>query len=71
MQDQEKIFIIFSVFADFWNGMATAWTFGCYDALMRGAFNDLLLSFLLAILALSISIGIKLQLAYDKLSQSH
>jgi hypothetical protein len=68
MQDQEKLTIVFGVFADFWNGMATAWAFGCYDAITRGAFDDLLISFLLAILSLSISIGIKLHLAYDKLS---
>ncbi len=52
--------------ADFSNGMATAWAFASYDALMHLAWLDLLNALFLAILSFSLSIGMKLQLTYDK-----
>lgn len=54
--------VVLSSTADFFNGMATAWAFACYDALFRSAWIDLLYALLLAILALGVSIGIKLKL---------
>ena len=57
--------VVLSSFADFSNGMATAWAFASYDALIRLAWVDLLSSFFLAILSLLLSISIKLKL-YDK-----
>ena len=56
--------------ADFFNGMATAFAFASYDAIFRKDWRDLLLSLLLAILALVLSIGIKIKL-YDKHSRPH
>ncbi len=56
--------------ADFFTGMSTAFAFAAYDAFSRLDLRDLLLSFLLAILSFSISIGIKLKM-YDKHSRSH
>jgi ABC-type Fe3+ transport system permease subunit len=57
--------VVLSSTADFFNGMATAWAFASYDAIFRKAWIDLLTAVLLAILALALSIGIKIQL-YDK-----
>jgi hypothetical protein len=68
MGEQKVKIAILDKFADFWNGMATAWAFACYDAIIRGAIVDLLIALLLAILALVISIGITLHITYDKLS---
>ncbi len=58
--------VVLTSFADFCNGMATAWAFAAYDSLSRLAWIDLLSALLLAILSLSTSIGIKLKLTYDK-----
>ena len=52
--------------ADFSNGMATAWAFVSYDALILLAWLDLLSSLFLAILLFSLSVGMKLKLTYDK-----
>ena len=57
--------VVLTSFADFSNGMATAWAFASYDALIRLAWVDLLSSFFLAILSLLLSISMKLKL-YDK-----
>jgi hypothetical protein len=58
--------VILSSSADFFNGMATAWTFAAYDSLSHLAWMDLLKALLLAILSLSASIGMKWKLTYDK-----
>jgi Kef-type K+ transport system membrane component KefB len=58
--------IVLTSTADFFNGMATAWAFASYDAILHLSWNDLLLALFLAILSLSTSIGIKLKLTYDK-----
>ena len=58
--------IVLTSFADFLNGMATAWAFAMYDSFTRLLFSDLIVSLSLAILCLSTSIGIKLKIAYDK-----
>lgn len=52
--------VVLSSSADFFNGMSTAWAFASYDAMFRKAWIDLLLALLLAILALTLSIGIKI-----------
>jgi hypothetical protein len=57
--------VLLSNFADFSNGMATAWAFASFDAVRRLAWVDLLSSLFLAILSFSFSIGMKLTL-YDK-----
>jgi hypothetical protein len=57
--------VTLSSFADFSNGMATAWTFASYDALIHLAWWDLLSSLALAILSLLLSISIKIKF-YDK-----
>ena len=59
--------MVLSSAADFFNGMATAWAFASYDALSRLAWMDLLSALLLAILSLSVSMGVKLKL-YDNVS---
>jgi len=61
--------VVLSSTADFFNGMSTAWAFASYDALSRLAWLDLSNALLLAILSLSVSIGIKIKL-YDKHSRS-
>jgi len=53
---------------DFFNGMSTAFAFASYDAIFRKDWLDLLISLLLAILALVLSIGIKIKV-YDKYSR--
>lgn len=58
--------VVLSTVADFSNGMATAWAFASYDALLHLAWIDLLTALFLAILSLGVSIGIKLRLTYDK-----
>jgi len=57
--------VVLSSTGDFFNGMATAWAFASYDALSRFAWWDLINALLLAILSLSVSIGIRLKI-YDK-----
>jgi hypothetical protein len=62
-----EIKIVFlSTSADFWTGMSTAWAFAALDSLNRLAWLDLLFSLCLAILAFSLSVGIKLKIAYAK-----
>ncbi len=58
--------VILSNFANFFNGMATAWAFAAYDSLNRVDWWDLLISLVLAILSLSASMLIGLKLDYDK-----
>ena len=48
--------------ADFCNGMATAWAFAFFDALHCLAWSDVFGSLFGAILAFSLSIGLKLKL---------
>ena len=62
--------ILLSNFADFFNGMATAWAFAFLDAFFRAQWTDLQNSFLLAIICFSFSVGMKLKL-YDKSSRHH
>jgi hypothetical protein len=54
--------VVLSNSADFCNGMATAWTFASYDALIDLAWMDLISSLCLARLSFSLSIGVKLKL---------
>ena len=58
--------VVLSNLADLFNGMAIAWAFASYDALIHLAWLDLLSSLFLAILSFSLSIGMRLQLTYDK-----
>jgi ABC-type Fe3+ transport system permease subunit len=57
--------VFLSSTADFFNGMSTAWAFASYDAIFHKAWIDLLTALALAILALTLSIGIKMK-NYDK-----
>ncbi len=57
--------VILSNTADFSNGMATAWGFASYDALIRLSWMDLLSALFLAIISLILSISIRLKI-YDK-----
>ncbi len=61
--------VVLSSAADFFNGMATAWAFASYEAISRTAWIDLTTALLLAMLSLSVSIGMKIQL-YDNHSRS-
>lgn len=63
--------VLLNSFADFCNGMSTAWAFVSFDSLFHFRWSDLPISFLLAILALTVSVGIKLKLEYDKHTRSH
>jgi len=63
-----KRHIIFTAYADFCLGMATAWAFAAWESISRLAWGDLFSSLLLAIITLRASIAIKLRVAYDKLS---
>jgi hypothetical protein len=58
--------IVLTTFADFSNGMGTAWAFAAYDSLNRYNVLDLLSSLFLAILSLILAISIKLKLEHDK-----
>jgi len=60
--------IILTSFADFFNGMSTAWVFAAYDAVFHSAWIDLISSLTLGILCFSAAISIKVKLAYDKLT---
>ena len=62
--------VVLSNLADLFNGMATAWAFAFFDALIRLAWSDLLNALLLAILSFGFSVGMKLKL-YDKHSRYH
>jgi hypothetical protein len=64
--------IFLSKLADFFNGMATAWAFASYDALIHLVLWDLIISASLAILCFSLSVGIGIKLkTYDKHSRHH
>jgi hypothetical protein len=65
MHRKEVRKVVLISFADFSNGMATAWAFASYDALIRLAWWDLLSALCLAILSLLLSISMKLK-RYDK-----
>ncbi len=65
MTRKEVRTVILSNTADFSNGMATAWGFASYDALIRLSWMDLISSLSLAIISLILSISIKLKI-YDK-----
>ena len=65
MTRKEMRKVVLSTFADFSNGMATAWAFASYDGLIRLTWWDLISSLCLAILSLLLSISIKITL-YDK-----
>jgi len=54
--------IVFTAYADFCLGMATAWGFAAWESLSRLAWGDLFTASFLA------SIAIKVRIAYDKLS---
>jgi hypothetical protein len=58
--------IFLTTAADFWIGMSTAWAFAAIDSLNHLAWVDLLFSLFLATLAFSLSLGIKLKIAYVK-----
>jgi Co/Zn/Cd efflux system component len=66
MSRTEIKIVFLSTSADFWIGMATAWAFAAIDSLNHLAWLDLLFSLLLAILAFSLSVGIRLKVAYAK-----
>ena len=65
MHRKEVRKVVLTSFADVSNGIATAWAFASYDALIRLAWWDLLSSVTLAILSLLLSLSIKLK-RYDK-----
>lgn len=60
--------VIFTTYADFCMGMATAWGFAAWESLSRLAWGDLFTAGLLAIITLRAAISIRLRVAYDKLS---
>lgn len=62
--------VIFSTYADFCLGMATAWGFAAWESLSRMNWGDLFTATFLAIITLRAAIAIKLRVAYDKLSRS-
>ena len=66
MRRKEVKKVVLANSADFSNGMAIAWAFASYEALIHLAWLDLLSSLFLAILSFSLSIGMRLQLTYDK-----
>jgi len=68
MRPNELKTVFLSTSADFFTGMATAWAFAAVDSLNHLAWLDLLSSLFLSIRSFSVSIGIKLKIAYAQYS---